>query len=110
MKKISTDKKIATSDKYEIDKEALLLARNKQLLNAKESQKNSFSWLTQHSRNFLSAHGSRKEGLISPLQAAYVAIFFALLNMSSCLTASHISTEASFTSAEGRDLRISSIF
>ena len=72
MKKISTDKKIATSDKYEIDKEALLLARNKQLLNAKESQKNSFSWLTQHSRNFLSA-GYLTEGVSPELRIKEIA-------------------------------------
>jgi ribonucleoside-diphosphate reductase alpha chain len=72
MKKISTDKKISTSDKYEIDKEALLLARNKQLLNAKESQKNSFSWLTQHSRNFLSA-GYLTEGVSPELRIKEIA-------------------------------------
>tara|TARA_B100000902_G_C27302867_1_gene913812 strand:+ start:216 stop:2009 length:1794 start_codon:yes stop_codon:yes gene_type:complete len=72
MKKIATDNKISKSDSYDMNKEALLNARTKQLSNAKETQKNSFAWLTQHSRNFLSA-GYLTEGVSPELRIKEIA-------------------------------------
>ena len=47
--------KTKDKDQYQLSKEELLHARKKQLLNKTQKEENNFSWLTQHSRDFLAA-------------------------------------------------------
>ena len=47
--------KTEEKDQYQLSKEELLHARKKQLLNKNQKEENNFSWLTQHSRDFLAA-------------------------------------------------------
>ena len=47
--------KTKDKDQYQLSKDELLHARKKQLLNKNQKEENNFSWLTQHSRDFLAA-------------------------------------------------------